>query len=105
MTPDKRPSFAYDRIEIPKRDWLLCGLLWMAVGALALGPFGFAAQVGRGLFALMLIVHAAEALYTAIRAHRLGLRAQSWFLRTVVLGSLALLALETHIRKTSRLRS
>jgi len=96
---------AYEQIEIPERDWLICGLLWVGLGTLALVPFGVAARVGRGLFAFMLIVHTIEALYTAIRAWRLRLDAQSWFLRTVVLGSLALLALETHIRRTPRLRS
>jgi len=96
---------AFEQIEIQERDWLICGLLWVGVGTLALGPFGVAARVGRGLFALMLIVHTIEAFYTAIRAWRQGLDAQSWFLRTVVLGSLGLLALETHIRRTPRLRS
>jgi hypothetical protein len=96
---------AYNQIAIPERDWLICGLLWAGVGTFALGPFGVAARVGRGLLAFMLILHTIEALYTAIRAWRLRLSAQSWFLRTVVLGSLALLALETHIRRTPRLRS
>jgi uncharacterized membrane protein HdeD (DUF308 family) len=95
----RRVLLIYDRIEIAERDWLICGLLWVAVGTLALGPFGFAARVGRGLFAFMLIVHTIEAFYTAIRAWRQGLDAQSWFLRTVVLGALALLALEVHLRK------
>ncbi len=62
-------------------------------------------RVGYGLFAFMLIVHVIEGLYTAIRAWRLGLSAQSWFLKTVVLHSLALLTLETHIRRVHRLRS
>jgi len=92
-------------MEIPERDWLICGPLWVGVGTLALGPFGVAARVGRGLFVFMLMVHMVEALYTAIRAWRLGLSAQSWFLRTLVLGSLALLAFETHIRRTPRLRT
>lgn len=105
MIQHKRVLFGYDRIEIAERDWLICGLLWVGVGTLALGPFGVAARVGRGLFAFMLIVHTIEALYTAIRAWRLGLSAQSWCLRTVVLGSLALLTLETHLRRTPLLRS
>ena len=96
---------ASQQIEMPERDWLICGLLWVGVGTLALGPFGVVARVGRGLFAFMLMVHTIEALYTAIRARRMGLSAQSWFLRTVVLGLLGLLALETHIRRAPRLRS
>ena len=64
---------AYEQIEIPERDWLICGLLWVGLGTLALVPFGVAARVGRGLFAFMLIVHTIEALYTAIRAWRHGL--------------------------------
>ena len=91
--------FGYDRIEIGERDWLICGLLWVGIGTLALGPFGVAAGVVRGLFAFMLIVHTIEAFYIAICAWRQGLDAQSWFLRTVVLGALALLALEVHLRK------
>ena len=94
-----------EQIEIQERDWLICGLLWVGVGALALGPFGVAGRVGRGLFVFMLIVHTLEALYAAIRAWRLGLSAQSWFLRTVVLGSLALVALESHIGRVHRLGS
>lgn len=68
----RRVLFAYGQIEIAERDWLICGLLWVGVGTLALGPFGFAARVGRGLFALMLIVYTIEALYTAIRARQAG---------------------------------
>jgi hypothetical protein len=96
---------ASEQIEIQERDWLICGLLWVGVGTLALGPFGVAARVGRGLFAFMLMVRTIEALYTAIRAWRMGLSAQSWFLRTVVLGSFALMALESHIGRAHRLRS
>ena len=92
-------------IEIAERDWLICGLLWVGVGTLALGPFGVAARVGRGLFTVMLIVHTIEALYAAIRVRHLGLSSQSWLLKTVVLGSLAIVKLETHIRKIPRLRS
>jgi hypothetical protein len=58
--PSSEPLLGRDRIEIPERDWLLCGLLWVAVGTVALGPFGVVARVGRGLFALMLMVHTAE---------------------------------------------
>jgi len=97
--PSSEPLLGRGRIEIPERDWLLCGLLWVAVGTVALGPFGVVARVGRGLFALMLMVHTAESLYAAVRAGRFGFGARSWFLRTIVLGSLALLTLETHIRK------
>jgi hypothetical protein len=97
--PNKDAPCPHEHIEIPERDWLTCGLLWLAVGTLALGPFGIVARVGQGLFTFMLVVHTIEALYTSIRAWRLGLRGQSWFLRTMVLGALALLALEAHIRR------
>jgi len=103
--PSKNALFPHEHIENPKRDWLTYGLLWLAVGTLALGPFGIVARVGQGLFAFMLVVHTIEALYTAIRAWRLGLGGQSWFLRTMVLGALALLALETHVRRAPASRS
>lgn len=103
--PGKHALFPYEHIEIPERDWLICGLLWLAVGTLALGPFGIVARVGRWLFAIMLVVHTIEALYTSIRAWSLGLGRQSWFLRTMVLGALALLALEAHIRRVPSPRS
>jgi hypothetical protein len=96
---------ANDRIGIAERDWLICGLLWIGIVTLALGPFGFAARVGRGLFVLMLLVHMSEALYAVIRARRLGLDSRVWFLRTIVLGALALLKLNAHIREARYSRS
>ncbi len=103
--PNETEPFACEQIEIAERDWLACGLLWVVVATLALGPFGLAARVGRGLFVLMLIVHTTEALYMSIRAGRLGLGARAWFLRTIVLGSLALVRFETHISLATRRRS
>lgn len=103
--PSKNALFPHEHIEIPERDWLTCGLLWLTVGTLALEPFGVVARVGQGLFAFMLVVHTIAALYTSIRAWCLGLEGQSWFLRTMVLGPLALLALETHIRRAPSPRS
>jgi 4-hydroxybenzoate polyprenyltransferase len=94
-----------ERIEIAERDWLICSLLWVAIATLALGPFGFAARVGRGLFVLMLGLHAAEALYAAIRARRRALDWRLWFLRTMVLGALGLLRLNAHIGEKQRARS
>jgi hypothetical protein len=100
----QRVLLAYDRIEIADRDWLTCGLLWVTIGTLALGPFGPATRVGRVLFVFTLTVHAIEALYAAIRARQAGLSMQTWFLRTIVLGSLALLTLEVHLREALRPR-
>ncbi len=95
----------YDEIAIAEREWRIAGLLWIALGALALGPFGVAARAGRVLFAFSLMVHIAEALYTALRASLVGLSARTWLLRTLVLGSFAVLALEFHLKHAPRLRS
>ncbi len=93
-----------EEIEIAERDWLICGLLWVAIGTLASGPFGFIARGARVLFALTLFVHTIEALYVTFRSWKAGLSPQTWFLRTIVLGALALLTLETHLRKRPRRR-
>ncbi len=53
---------------------------------------------------ILLKAHVIEGLYRDSRLAS-GLGAQSWFLKTVVVGSLALLTLETHIRRVHRLRS
>ena len=101
----KNALLAYDEIRIAERDWLIVGLMWMALGAVALGPFDVVAKAGRILFAFAFVVHTIEALYTAIRSWRVGLGAWAWFLRTIVLGSFALLALEVHLKRPPRLRS
>jgi hypothetical protein len=101
----RRTLLIHDRIEIAEHDWLICGLLWLVIGTLALGSLGPVSRAGRILFAFTLSLHMIEALYTATRAGRPGLSAPTWFLKTIVLGSLALLALETHIRRAPRLRS
>jgi len=94
----------YDGIAIAEREWLIAGLLWIGLGALALGPFGAAARAGRVLFAFSLMVHISEALYAAPRASLMGLNARTWLLRTLMLGSFAVLALELHLKHASRLR-
>lgn len=101
----RKALLIHDRIEIAEHDWLICGLLWVVIGTLALGPHGSLSRAGRILFEFTLSVHTIEALYTASRAWRAGISASTWFLKTIVLGSLALLALETHIRRAPRLRS
>lgn len=95
----------YSGIEIAERDWLTCGLLWIVIGTLAISPLGVIARAGRILFAFMLCVHTIEAIYVALRAWSMGLNAHRWFLRTIVLGSLALLTMEVHLRKMPRRRS
>ncbi len=95
----------YERIEIAERDWLTCGLLWIAIGTLAVSPLGIVARAGRVLFAVTLCVHMVEAINVAFRAPTSGLSARKWFLRPMVLGSLALLAIELHLRKLPRQRS
>ena len=96
---------SYEGIEIPERAWLTCGLLWIAVGMLALSPFDVLARMGRLAFAFTLLVHTVEAAYVALRAAAAGFSAQKWFLRTIVLGSFALLTIEFHLRKELRRRS
>ncbi|MGH7932432.1 MAG: TMEM254 family protein [Candidatus Binataceae bacterium] len=103
MMQRKNAFLAYDEIKIAERDWLAAGLMWMALGAVALGPFAAAAKAGRILFVFALALHTIEALYAAFRAQRAGLNARIWLLRTMVLGSLALLAL-AHFKKAPRVR-
>lgn len=85
--------------DIAERDWLVCALLWILFGTIALSPFGTVSRIGRVLFGLMLFVHTLEAVYVAIRAWTAGLNAQRWLLRTLVVGALGLLKLENHLRK------
>lgn len=98
METDKR-SAAYDRIEIAESGWLICALLWVVAGTLSIAPSSIAARLGRLLFELMLLVHAIEAGYVTVRAWAAGLSAPLWFLRTVVLGSLAVFTIETHLKR------
>ena len=105
MTHSKAALTLYEGIEIPERDWLICGLLWIAIGMLALSPFDVLARTGRVIFALTLCVHTVEATYVALRAAAAGFNAQKRFLRTIVLGSFALLIIEFHLRKEPRRRS
>jgi uncharacterized membrane protein YiaA len=98
----KRAVLVEEQPEFGERQWLICGLLWIAVALLAVGPFGPAAKIGKIIFAFMFILHLSEAMYTGIRAWRAGLSGAGWFLRTMVLGSFALMALETRLRKASR---
>lgn len=90
--------------ESAEHTWLTCGLLWVAIGTLALGLFGSVARVGRMLFGLTLFVHMIETLYAALRMRTVGLNAQTWFLKTVVPGPFVLLALDLHIRRMLRVR-
>lgn len=92
-------------LAIAEHDWLICGLFWIGMGTLAVGPLGSIAQAGRMLFALTLFVHTVEALYVAFRARTAKLSVQTWFLKTIVLDSLALLRLEIHLRQVPRWRS
>jgi hypothetical protein len=87
-------------VKIGENGWLVCGLLWVAAGALTIAPLTIAARVGRSLLELMLLVHTIEAVYTTVRAWVADLNVRRWFLRTIVLGSLAVFALETAVRRT-----
>ena len=101
---NQNAHLAYSEIPIAEHEWLIVALMWMAVGAMALGPFDAVAKTGRILFALIVMVHVIEALYAAFRARTVGLSARIWFLRTIVLGLFACLALDRHIRKASNAR-
>ena len=105
MAARQKILFMYDRIEVAERDWLACGLLWMSLGALALGPFGSVARIARVLFAFTISVHVMEAIYAAFRARAAGLNPQAWFLRTLVLGLFGLLTIDTHLKKAPLGRS
>lgn len=87
------------RLEIGESGWLVCGLLWVVAGALAIAPWTIVAQLGRSLLELMLLVHTIEAGYVTVRAWANGFSARLWFLRTFVLGSLAVFTLETGLRR------
>jgi hypothetical protein len=95
-------SVSYQGSEVAERDWLICGLLWVAMGTLALGPFGFIARAGRVLFAFTLLVHGVEAVYVAFRAWMAGFSVSTWFFRTIVLSLFALLALQRELGKVPR---
>jgi uncharacterized membrane protein HdeD (DUF308 family) len=88
-----------DGVAIAERDWLICGLLWIVFGTIAVTPFGIASRIGRVLFALMLVVHTVEAVYVGVRARMAGLDAQRWFLRTMIVGALGMMKLEAYLRK------
>jgi hypothetical protein len=87
-------------VKIGENGWLVCGLLWVVAGALTIGLLTIAARLGRSLLELMLLVHTIEAGYTMVRAWAAGLNVRRWFLRTIVLGSLAVFTLETTVRRT-----
>jgi hypothetical protein len=94
----------YEGIEIAERDWLICGLLWIAIGTFAVTPFRVTAWAGRVLFLFTLCLHTVEAVYVAFRVWMAGLSPRKWFLKTMVLGFLALLTIETHLRRAPRRR-
>jgi 4-hydroxybenzoate polyprenyltransferase len=86
-------------VKIGENSWLVCGLLWVVAGALTIAPLTIAARLGRSLLELMLLVHTIEAGYTTVRAWAAGLNMRPWFLRTIVLGSLAVFILEITLRR------
>jgi hypothetical protein len=86
-------------VKIGENGWLVCGLLWVVAGALTIAPLTIAARLGRSLLELMLLVHTIEAGYTTVRAWAAGLNMRPWFLRTIVLGSLAVFTLEITLRR------
>jgi hypothetical protein len=88
------------QIEIGESAWLVCGLLWVVAGALAIIPLTVAAWLGRLILELMLLVHIFEAGYVTIRARTAGLKMWLWFLRTIVLGSFAVFTIENMLRRT-----
>jgi len=85
--------------RIAENGWIVCGLLWVVAGALTVAPFTIAARLGRLLLELMLLVHTIEAGYTTVRAWAAGLNVWQWSLRTIILGSLAVLTLEITVRR------
>ena len=101
---EQNSRFAAEEIEIAERSWLTVSFIWIILGALATGPFGAAAKVGRILFWFTLTVHGVEALYGALRARKVGLAAWKWFLRTIVLGLFSLVVIEKNLRDLSALR-
>jgi hypothetical protein len=85
--------------NIAESGWIICGLLWVVAGALTVAPLTIAARLGRLLLELMLVVHIIETGYTMVRAWAAGLNVWQWFLRTIILGSLAVFTLESILRR------
>lgn len=88
-------------VKIGENGWLVCGLLWVVAGALTIAPLTIAARLGRSFLELMLLVQTIEAGYTTVRASAAGLNMRPWFLRTIVLGSLAVFTLEITLRRNT----
>lgn len=88
------------RLRSAKTAGSSAGLLWVVAGALTIAPLSIAPRLGRLLLELMLLVHTIEAGYKTVRAWAAGLNMRLWFLRTIVLGSLAVFTLETTVRRT-----
>jgi apolipoprotein N-acyltransferase len=80
-----------------RRGWFLAALLWAALAAASVAPFRAAAEIGRGLLALTVAVHAAEAVVAALRARKAGLSALAWLLRTLALGWFGLSRLSSEL--------
>ncbi|GEM_PF-2897113 len=83
---------------VVQRDWVIFGILWAAIVILALGPFGILASAARSLLALVVVVHAAEALYVVFRLRDAPQCATTWLLATLVMGLRAVVALEKALK-------
>jgi hypothetical protein len=76
-------------IEIPERDWLTVGFVWMALGFVASMPpisHSWLGHVARLILDLTVVVHVAEAFYAFTLAQRAGLDGGPWFWKTLFLG-------------------
>lgn len=80
-------------MDIPEREWLEAGFVWIGLGLLSALPWVGPSAVGgvaRLIICLGVLVHIGEAYYAMRVARGANLDAMRWALRTIILGFLAL---------------
>ncbi len=85
-------------MEIPERDWLTVGFLFMALGFIGtMPPIGdsWLGILARWALNLMIAAHIGEAFYSTTLTQRAGLDRNSWFWRTLFLGYFSIRKLQS----------
>ena len=76
-------------MEVPERDWLTVGFIFMTLGFIGTMPPIAGSWLGilaRWAFNLTVAAHIGEAFYSTTLTQRAGLDRNSWFWRTLFLG-------------------